>query len=242
MQKCCIVIPCYNEAERLLSAEFRAFVDENPTISLLFVNDGSTDNTLNVLHQMASHTQIEVLCLSNNRGKAEAVREGMLEAVKKDVDYVGFWDADLSTPLSESVRFISYFNTHSSVKIIIGTRLKRLGSNIERTLKRHFFGRIFATFTSNILGLPVYDSQCGAKIFESSLVEDLFNEKFITKWIFDVELLARYRNLVGREQLLNSVVEMPLLEWKEVSGSKISLLYLLKVPFELLKINNHYNR
>ncbi|HRP60758.1 MAG TPA: glycosyltransferase family 2 protein [Vicingus sp.] len=243
MQKCCIVIPCYNEAERILVDEFVAFVNANPNFSLLFVNDGSTDHTQEVLEKLcANHPNINFVSLPTNQGKAEAVRKGLLSLIGKGYFYLGFWDADLSTPLSEAVRFIACFESTSSIKIVIGTRFKRLGSNIERSTKRHIFGRIFATFTSNILNLPVYDSQCGAKIFEANLVEELFKEKFITKWIFDVELLARYQNLVGRETLLKSVIELPLLEWKEVSGSKISLFYLLKVPFELLKIRNYYFR
>ncbi len=239
MQKCCLIIPCYNESERILEVEFLDFVKENPNFTLLFVNDGSSDNTSVLLQKLSEkHLQIIILSLSKNVGKAEAVRTGMLYSKNLEFDYVGYWDADLSTPLSESIRFISFFN--SSIKIVMASRLKRLGSIVERSTKRHIFGRIFATFTSIILDLPVYDSQCGAKIFSADLIESLFKEQFKTKWIFDVELLARYQLQVGKKNVLENVLEIPVLEWKEVNGSKLNLMALIKIPFELLKINRCY--
>lgn len=241
MQKCCLIIPCYNESERILESEFLAFVIKNPNFSLLFVNDGSTDNTQIILRKLSEkHAQISLLNLSKNMGKAEAVRIGMLSCINIDYSYVGYWDADLSTPLSEAARFIPFFE--GSLKIVMATRLKRLGSMVERSTKRHFFGRIFATFTSLILDLPVYDSQCGAKIFSVEIVEPLFDKKFITKWLFDVELLARYQLLVGKSVVLQNVLEIPVLVWKEVKGSKLNLMALIKVPFELLKINSYYKK
>lgn len=239
MQNCCIIIPCYNESERILAEEFLSFIETNTNFILLFVNDGSTDSTLAILQQLKEkHPNIDILDLPKNAGKAEAVRSGFLHIKNLSYSYVGYWDADLSTPLSEAPRFITFFT--ESTKIIMGTRLKRLGAVVKRSLKRHIFGRIFSTFTSIILDLPVYDSQCGAKIFRSELITPLFTDQFQTKWLMDVELLARYKRLVGTEQLLKSVIEVPVLEWKEVGGSKIKLAALLKTPFELYKIHRFY--
>lgn len=221
--------------------EFLAFVNENRAIDFLFVNDGSTDNTLEILQKLSDkHTQISVLDLPKNSGKAEAVRQGVLHCKNLNYNYIGYWDADLSTPLSEIIRFLTFFD--GQIKFLMGSRLKRLGAVVERTRFRHLTGRVFATFTSIILDLPVYDSQCGAKIFDASLTDKLFNEKFITKWLFDVELLARYQLLVGKSSVLNNVLEIPILEWKEVKGSKLNFMALIKVPFELCKINNYYKK
>jgi glycosyltransferase involved in cell wall biosynthesis len=241
MQKCCIIIPCYNESERILAAEFLTFVTENQNFTLLFVNDGSTDDTLNVLQKLSEqHAQINLLHLSKNVGKAEAVRNGVLHCKNLNYNYIGYWDADLSTPLSEILRFLTFFD--GRIKFLMGSRLKRLGAVVKRTRYRHFTGRVFATFTSIILDLPVYDSQCGAKIFDASLIDKLFEQKFITKWLFDVELLARYQLLVGKSSVLSNVLEIPILEWKEVKGSKLNFMALTKVPFELMKINNYYKK
>lgn len=243
MQKNCIVIPCYNEAGRLNLSAFIDFIENNKTMfDILFVNDGSTDETLTALNKIKNQfsENVFVITQQQNQGKAAAVREGMLYCNKLNYTYVGYWDADLSTPLSEAIRFVSCFN--NSTEIIMGSRLKRLGATINRSVKRHIFGRIFSTVTSIILDLPVYDSQCGAKFFSSEIVESLFGKKFITKWLFDVEILARYKLLVGKSALLKNVIEIPVLEWKEVSGSKLNLIALIKVPFELLKINGYYKK
>lgn len=241
MQKNCIVIPCYNEARRLDIASIVDFIENNKTIfDILLVNDGSTDNTLILLNKLQEQftENVVIINLFQNQGKAEAVRSGMLHCSGLNYTYVGYWDADLSTPLNESIRFISHFN--GSTKLIMGSRLKRLGATIERSTKRHIFGRIFSTFTSLILDLPVYDSQCGAKIFDAEIIKDLFGQEFKTKWLFDVELLARYKLLVDKKKLLENVVEIPLVEWREVKGSKLNLFTLLMVPFELLKIKSYY--
>lgn len=244
MQKICIVIPCYNEEKRLNIDAYVQFIssDNNKNIDFCFVNDGSRDNTLKVLNDLSAKFELErikVIDLESNRGKAEAVRIGILEADKrKKYDFVGFWDADLSTPLFEIQNMLS---KTEDKKIVIGSRMKRLGANIERNSKRHLLGRVFSTFSSMILKLPVYDTQCGAKLFHTSIINEIFKSTFITKWLFDVELLARYRNFVGVKTLLGSVYEYPLNEWVEVKGSKLKWSDFIKVPLELCKINKEYN-
>src|SRR5689334_7890709 len=96
-----IVVPCHNESRRLQPAVFRQFVAAHSNIQFLFVNDGSRDNTLAILQAFAASdpSHFQVLDLQPNRGKAEAVRQGILQAARKSPDYVGFWDADLATPL-----------------------------------------------------------------------------------------------------------------------------------------------
>ena len=107
---------------------------------------------------------------------------------------------------------------------------------------RHYLGRVFSTAASILLNLPVYDSQCGAKLIRSDLVDVLFREPFLTKWVFDVEILARLRNCVGRESVLDTVTEVPLQAWSEVGGSKLRFTHIAKVPMELVRIARYYNR
>ena len=241
MQKTCIVIPCYNEALRLDFGVFESFIKASNSINFLFVNDGSVDNTLELLQQFKSKQaqRISVLDMSKNVGKAEAVRKGILEASKnKSYEFVGFWDADLSTPLTEIVNFLSLV-IDPKKNIAMGSRMKRLGATVERKASRHLFGRVFSTFSSIILKLPVYDTQCGAKLFRADLCV-LFEEKFITKWLFDVELLARYRNKFGVEGALKDIIEVPVGSWIEKGGSKLKLTHMIKVPIELLSIYFKY--
>jgi hypothetical protein len=87
----------------------------------------------------------------------------------------------------------------------------------------------------------VYDSQCGAKLFRAEAAPHLFGEPFVTKWLFDVELLARLRDTLGASASM-AAHEVPLKEWVEVGGSKLRMNHLLKVPFDLLKIHRTYNR
>ena len=137
--------------------------------------------------------QFSTFDMPMNSGKAEAVRAGMLMAHDAfDSDYFGFWDADMSTPLSELNWMLEFSGGKLQHEIVMGSRISRLGSQINRKMMRHYLGRIFATFTSIILDLKVYDTQCGAKLFSRKVVKPLFHAPFISKWFFDVELLARY--------------------------------------------------
>jgi len=177
----CIIIPCYNEANRLPIKEFIEYLGSSKNIDICFVNDGSKDKTINIIENIKSQYPDKVLLvnLENNVGKPEAVRIGILEASKwKCFDYVGFMDADLATPLKEIDVFKKYILEYPECKAFLGSRIQRLGSNIKRSAVRHYFGRVFATFASLTLGIAVYDTQCGAKIFETKIAEKIFLEPF----------------------------------------------------------------
>jgi dolichyl-phosphate beta-glucosyltransferase len=245
MQACCIIIPCYNEAARLDPERIEKYLAERQGAYLVFVNDGSTDSTSERMHTIKDQhpERIFVLDLESNYGKAEAIREGMLFTLREiKPAFVGYMDADLSTPFGELDRLFTYLDQHKTVEVIFGSRVKRLGSRIERTTSRHYLGRVFATVVSILLRLPVYDSQCGAKAMTAEKAEVLFKEDFITAWLFDVELLYRYKVIYGEERTLREVYEYPLYEWTERRGSKIRLLHVLAMPFELIKIYRHYTK
>lgn len=241
MQKTKIVIPCYNESARLNLNVFEHFLKQETEIDFLFVNDGSTDTTYELLQsfQQNHSNRVSVLNLKLNSGKAEAVRQGVIEACKcEEYEVVGFWDADLATPLSEIPHFLSMMKQQTC--IALGSRMKRLGADIQRRRLRHLLGRVFSTFSSIILKLPVYDTQCGAKLFKTSL-KGLFEDRFMTSWLFDIELLARYRNQFGVNKALETIIEVPVNTWAEVGGSKLKLKHMIKVPFELIRIHKKYN-
>lgn len=213
-----IVVPCYNEEHRFPVQEFQKYTG---LYTFFFVNDGSTDGTFDLLKKNFG-TTAEVLNLEKNQGKAEAVRQGMLKALhhRQKFEWVGFWDADLATPIWEVPNFLT-FNASlydGRAQVILGARIYRLGSLIKRKAIRHYFGRLFVTVCHALLGVQSYDSQCGAKLFRVAVIKNTFQEPFVSRWIFDVELILRLTAQKVR------VVEYPLKQWIDIQGSKISIL------------------
>ena len=192
MSQCTIVLPCYNEAARLDIRGLRSFARKYPSVRFLFVNDGSSDGTLAVLQRFCGTRPSDSTfstCLGN-AGKAEAVRQGILQAMAGGPDFVGYWDADLATPLRVIPEMCKLLERNPHLEIVLGSRVRLLGRRIRRRLLRHYLGRPFASAASLVLGLPVYDTQCGAKLFRvTPKVASLFAAPFRTGWIFDVELL-----------------------------------------------------
>lgn len=243
MQKICIVIPCYNEAERLDRDQINRYLETHPHIYMLGVNDGSSDDTLKMLQGLEQSWPGRFMAwdMPSNGGKAEAVRNGVLQCLKNDTyDYIGYWDADFSTPLEELDWFIQFAGGELTHRMIIGSRVARLGSKVQRKIMRHYLGRIFSTVTSNMLRLRVYDTQCGAKLVKADEAGWLFEQPFGSKWFFDVEILARLINRYGRNEVYEGVLEIPLRSWLEIKGSKLKLSDFIKVPLELLKIKRKY--
>ncbi len=242
MQKVIIIIPCFNEARRLPVEQILSFLNQNANINICLVNDGSNDATGKVIDDAAATCpeQIKTLHLKQNSGKAEAVRQAMLESLAdKRFDWFGYWDADLATPLEEINHLLNYAN--GPVKLLMCSRVKRLGATIDRHLHRHFFGRIMATFISCILKLPVYDTQCGAKLIRQEEIEDLFSENFLAKWLFDVEIIARIQKKYPEDNVHENILEVPLHKWQDVPGSKLKFKHMLFSLVELLRIHLKYN-
>lgn len=230
----CIIIPCYNEERRLT----RAHLDYDNNVIFVFVNDGSTDNTLATLESLKRKNDI-VIDLKRNHGKGEAIRLGMLHASQcnffSELDWIGFWDADFSTPIKEIQHFIEFAMFYEDVVSIWGSRIYRLGSTIKRTAKRHYLGRLFATIASLLVKIDSYDSQCGAKLFKTFLVKKIFSEPFISKWIFDIEIYFRITE--GR------IIEYPVQNWHEVNGGSLKVMRVFfNVFYDLIKIRARYQR
>src|SRR5882724_337557 len=208
-----IVVPCYNEALRLPFADFQEFF-KTSDIQFVFVDDGSRDNTIERLEDLrrGNEDRVTVLKSPQNQGKAAAVRQGVNHALSEGADYVGYWDADLATPLEAIPQFMAVFQARPNLAMVFGSRVKLLGREVHRHASRHYLGRVFATVVSVMLRLPIYDTQCGAKIFRvSPETREIWAEPFLTKWIFDVELLARYIRRVGSAEVAaKHIYELPL--------------------------------
>ena len=133
IQEYAIIVPCYNEEQRFPYAAFLSFAKNHPEALLCFVNDGSRDKTLSVLRGIESECpeNIIVYSLSQNSGKAEAVRQGMLYVHSNyAVQLLGFLDADLATKPEEWLQMARYKKEYPQYGAIVGSRIQRLGADI----------------------------------------------------------------------------------------------------------------
>ena len=234
-----VVVPCYNEEHRLPVDAFRNFAVDGSQVDFLFVNDGSTDGTLQRLDKLRAEdpSRFAVLNLERNSGKAEAVRRGTLAAIDRSPAVVGFWDADLATPLTEIPAFLDVFEHRPEIEMVFGARVRLLGRKISRHASRHYVGRVGATLIAQTLGLAVYDTQCGAKLFRvNDTLRDIFSTPFLSRWIFDVEIIARLVSRRGRDAAAQAIYELPIREWHDVHGSKVKPRDFLRALMDLWKI------
>lgn len=238
MARVALVIPCYNEANRLDTTAFKNFRLPDDQAEFVFVNDGSKDATLDVLRTLPG----TIVNLEKNSGKAEAVRRGFLAAFERKPDIIGFWDADLATPFAELPAFLTVLRERPEIDMVFGARVRLLGRQISRRPSRHYFGRVGATLISSSLGLAVYDTQCGAKLFRASdTLRDVFSTPFLSRWIFDVEIIARFVQRWGRDRVAQALYEYPVTCWHDVKGSKVKSQDFIRALRDLWKIRRAYN-
>ena len=240
MRKIALIVPCYDEARRFDPEAFAALASLTGA-TLLFVNDGSRDDTEARLRSFCERpgANAELMSFARNRGKGESVREGLRAALHAGAEIVGYLDADLATPADEVVR-LAFTLSADGPSVVLGSRVRVLGSAIERSALRHYGGRVFATLAALILGVPVYDTQCGAKLFRRTrALEVALAEPFLSRWCFDVELLGRL--LIGAPGAaplpIEAIRELPLARWRHREGSKIGMRHAFAVLRELAAVS-----
>jgi dolichyl-phosphate beta-glucosyltransferase len=232
-----IVVPCYNEEARLNGEAFLKTLADNPHLSFVFVNDGSADRTHERLLslQLAMPQQVEVISLRQNSGKAEAVRVGLQYASRMGAEMIGYWDADLATPLNAIADFETVMERYSDINVVYGARRQMLGHRINRTIKRRTVSRICAGLGRLAVGLPIGDTQCGAKLLRNtSSLRAAVAEPFTAGWLFDVELFTRIASATKKSK--HGFYEMPLAEWEEIAGSKVSGRAILRSGMQMLRL------
>lgn len=237
-----VVIPCYNEEKRLQTEAFEKFVNNNLGYHLCFVNDGSKDNTLEVLNKLANGREdyISVYNCEQNGGKAEAVRQGTLHMIKDpQLDYIGYLDADLSTNFQD---FDDLVNTisGSDFQIVGGSRISRMGADITKAGSRAIISKTINLIIRKILGMSFQDTQCGAKVMTREVAEELFQEKFLTSWLFDVEIFMRMKHYYGADKAEKLICEQPLKRWIHEDGSNLSMMDSFKILGQLVQIAVSY--
>lgn len=218
-----LIVPCFNEERRLRLSAFGTYLRAQPTSHVLFVNDGSTDATLTFLRQFQStHPgSCSVGSLPQNRGKAEAVRQGLLAAIDAGARFVGYWDADLAAPLRQVPLMEAVLTRDPETHVVIGVRLPLLGHRIRRDPMRRRLGLMAAWTIHALTRLPTRDTQCGAKLFRvTAELRESLRQPFHSRWLFDVELLLRLQTL--HHGLDGIAYDFPLECWSEQRGSKVN--------------------
>jgi glycosyltransferase involved in cell wall biosynthesis len=233
-----IIVPCYNEASRINIEYWRQIVDSPylRQIVFTFVDDGSSDDTQIVIQQLSVFHNVEILSLKKNFGKANAIRFACLSLIgkKQNLQFFGFIDSDSAFKAEEVIDTLSGAGKlFAEYDAIFLSRIKMSGTSIVRSPSRHFIGRIIYTYIARGWKWAPYDTQCGFKLFNTSLLmEAALEEPFETKWFFDIELTARLTRILGRPVRIK---ELPLMNWRERAGSHLRWYHSLNVVREIIK-------
>ena len=215
-----VIIPCYNEAARIgttVRATLDYLSDQSPEAELIVVNDGSTDATPAVVREAFAAAKVQTQLLENfpNRGKGAAVRSGLLAATKP----IGlFFDADLSTPLTEIPKLIEPI-ANGEVDVAFGSRaIDRKLIGVHQPWRREQAGRVFNLIVRLATGIPFWDTQCGFKAFRLDVCRPILEQMHTIGFAFDVELLF----LAHRAGL--RLREIPV-RWNHAEGSKVRVVH-----------------
>lgn len=215
-----LVIPCYNESDRieLLYKGVSDFLKEwTGFLEVIIINDGSKDNTYTLLQSHATYKQysdVIHIYTQDNTGKGGALRNGILKATG---DYILTLDADMASPPTELIKWITRLNGQlSDHTIYIGSR-EHKDSIISNQGDRKVAGNIFNLIVRTLTPLKMRDTQCGFKLYPAALAKNYFSTLKTYGWAHDVEIL--YKAYLDK----NKIIEMPL-QWNAIEGSKIRVL------------------
>jgi dolichyl-phosphate beta-glucosyltransferase len=209
-----IVVPAYNERARLAATleKILAYIHaQNWNAEVIVVNDGSRDNTAEIVRSLAAKDRIVRLVENpGNRGKGYSVRNGVLHAQGQ---IVIFTDADLSSPIEESSKLLKAID--DGADIAIGSRWLRAETQTQRQpLYRQILGRVFNLLLRITLGLNFKDTQCGFKAFRRRAAQAIFPLQRIERWGFDPEILFLARKFGFKVQEVSVV-------WGHSGGTRI---------------------
>jgi glycosyltransferase involved in cell wall biosynthesis len=210
-----------------------------PRVHWLFVDDGSTDSTSEILKEVSVNPNVNILRLPKNAGKSEAVRTGMNKAFEDQESFfgVGFIDSDGAFEVSEVASVLEKCGILLDDKkndALWTSRVQLAGRNIQRSQSRHYVGRVLATvFSHGAIAIP-YDTQCGFKVFSvSHQLQENLKDTFRTRWLFELEMLSRW-NRDNKKPM--AVWEEPLGYWKEIGDSKITFREVRRIAKEVVLI------
>jgi dolichyl-phosphate beta-glucosyltransferase len=230
-----VVIPCYNESGRLDQME--ALIEAHASLGWewIFVDDGSADDTAARLEAFRGRSGADVqVCRHDiNRGKGAAVRTGMLAARRVCAGYV---DADLAASPLQFLPFLDDVEIVEGRRLLVGIRLLTEKRLVRRSPFRHFLGRIYQTYLSNVTGLTVYDTQCGFKMLQTARAKAIFGDLQCHGFAFDAELI-----LVAKWKYGMDIQEEPV-AWEEKHQSRVRPWTAARMFADLLAIQRRCRR
>ena len=234
-----LIIPFYNEEKRYRQDEFLRLLTEQ-AFDILFVNDGSNDCLPKQIRieLVSEYSNAKLIDLSHNSGKSEALRSGLIYAVERGYERVGFTDFDLSTPPTEIIRLMNMFQDEAfHANSIFGIRNVNYSSSVKTTYFREKQGKLFQKIANSMFGVNFQDLQCGMKIFSVSLLSrEVLSEPFINQWLFELELLLRL------PESCIEIAEVNLNQWNHFQNSKVKPSHLFYIVYSLAKLYVRYHK
>jgi glycosyltransferase involved in cell wall biosynthesis len=234
-----IIVPCFNEEFRFPKVYWKKILQDGDNIKWVFVDDGSTDDTYKMLKEVSNGTSAQVIRLSQNVGKGNAIRIGFQRILEQEseISVLGFIDSDGAFKEDEVFRIVGLMfekwndSILNPMDALIASRVALSGRSISRKTSRHYLGRIIATVITNKWTDSPYDTQCGFKLFSNSeaFIKSIKTE-FKTRWFVDIEILTRLAILKNGDL---SIWEEPLFFWKDVGESKIKKKHILSILRDL---------
>jgi dolichyl-phosphate beta-glucosyltransferase len=232
-----LILPVFNEVSRN-SNHFWEDLMSKTNIDLLFVDDASTDNSLDQLKLYSDNANVGLMRLSRNSGKAEAIRQAFLSEAKQSIKhrYIGYLDSDGAFPSNEIVNHIpkAIEKLNNGFSIYSVSRVLLSGRNIDRRTHRHIIGRMIRTLVGlRHKSLP-YDTQSGFKLFWNDAIQgDVMATPFKTKWFVDIEIMIRRKALSNNESYL---WEEPAQTWTDIDNSSVNLRSSFQILSDLIQI------
>jgi glycosyltransferase involved in cell wall biosynthesis len=229
MKKLSVVIPAYNEEKRIGATlkDIDAFLrKQSYDYEILVMVDGAKDNTAQVVKDLEKHIpKSRIIANPENHGKGWVVKQGMLEATG---DIRVFMDADNSTKINHITSFLPFFE--KGFDVVVGSRrIKGANIKVHQPWLRDFLGGVFRFIVHTLVPLGVTDSQCGFKAFTAEAAKKVFPLQTISRWAFDVEILA-----IARQKKLK-IQEAPV-TWLNDEASQVKPHEMVKMLFEIMAV------
>ena len=219
-----VIIPAYNEEKRIIPV-INNFLDSFSDIEIIIVNNGSMDNTTNLINRnYKNNKRIKLLDFKEKLGKGGAIIEGMKIAKG---EFMGFSDADQAVMPEDFKKLIKYLKFYDCA--VGSRRVKGADIKLKQSLKRRISSRIFNIIVNLIFNLKIKDTQCGAKVFRKNVIEKILPKLKIKDFAFDIDLLYNAK-LLGYK-----IKEVPV-NWKHQEGSKFSLTNAPRMFLSLLRL------